>query len=75
MDGQRNLVQKIIIADEDVINYGLTWQTVFNTVFGFQFSVKKICDINKLMRQLVSFESKRGIKGAAWPPGSRQSRE
>jgi hypothetical protein len=38
-DGQGNLAQKFIIAEGDVINYGLTWQTVFDTVFGFQFSV------------------------------------
>jgi hypothetical protein len=28
VDGQRNLAKKFIIADEHVINYGLTWQTI-----------------------------------------------
>jgi len=32
------------------------------TVFGFQFSVKKICNINKLIRWFVYFESKNGLR-------------
>ena len=31
------------------------------SVFSFRFSVKKICNINNLMRRFVSFESKNGI--------------
>ena len=31
------------------------------SVSSYQFPVKKICNINKLMRQFVSFESKNGI--------------
>ena len=31
------------------------------SVFGFQFSVKKICNINKLIRWFVAFETKIGL--------------
>ncbi len=54
---------RIVGADPRVRPLGAhTWVRPYNTVFGFQFSVKRIKIINKLRRKFVSFASESGIK-------------